>query len=217
MPAAAYRSGQGWIITAAIAPPADRPAIYTRAGSTLWLAITSRVIPAISEGSPLALLVTGLEPVPAPGRVRTLRLDRIRDDAAVVLGERVHPGARREIVGVLRATVQHHEQWQRRARVATGHVEFIGALPRVVCIRPRTEMPTVLDIGLPGDMRMEKPVRDFRLGGSIPVSTSSRTCCVSSTSAGGGAQQDHRFTHGQQEILVHLHHRGPVQAAGRAS
>ena len=37
---------------AAAAPPAERPAIYTRPGSTGKSRMIWRVIPAISEGSP---------------------------------------------------------------------------------------------------------------------------------------------------------------------
>ena len=36
----------------ACAPPAESPAMKTRRGSTAWSRITSRVMPAISEGSP---------------------------------------------------------------------------------------------------------------------------------------------------------------------
>ena len=37
---------------AAIAPPADIPATYTRPVSTLYSPITSHVMPAMSDGSP---------------------------------------------------------------------------------------------------------------------------------------------------------------------
>jgi len=37
---------------AAMAPPADMPAIYTRRASMLWEPSTSRVIPAMIDGSP---------------------------------------------------------------------------------------------------------------------------------------------------------------------
>jgi hypothetical protein len=37
---------------AAAAPPADRPATYTRFGSIAWSRMIWRVMPAISEGSP---------------------------------------------------------------------------------------------------------------------------------------------------------------------
>jgi len=50
---------------AAIAPPADRPATNTRAGSTACFVMTHAIMPAISAGSPLsAPLIAWLEPVP---------------------------------------------------------------------------------------------------------------------------------------------------------
>jgi hypothetical protein len=42
-----------------------------------------------------------------------LRLIRIHDDEAMTLGHFVHARAGREVVGVLRAAVQHHDERQR--------------------------------------------------------------------------------------------------------
>ena len=39
-------------MTAAIAPPAESPAMYTRAGSTASSCMTWRVMPAMIDGSP---------------------------------------------------------------------------------------------------------------------------------------------------------------------
>ncbi len=58
----------------------------------------------------LAMLIVGLEPVPALRRIGLPRLHRISNEASMPLGKRIHLRAPREIIRVLRATVQHHDQ-----------------------------------------------------------------------------------------------------------
>jgi hypothetical protein len=57
-----------------------------------------------------ARLVGGIVPGPALLRVRSGRLLRPDHDHPAIRGERVHPRAGGEVVGILRAPVQHHQQ-----------------------------------------------------------------------------------------------------------
>ena len=57
-----------------------------------------------------ATLVLEIEPVPADGRIGRRRLSRIGGDETVLFGKDVHARPQREIVGILGAAVQHHEQ-----------------------------------------------------------------------------------------------------------
>ena len=75
----------------------------------------------------IALLVAGAEPVPALLGVGRLRLARIDDQAAMLLGERVHPRAGGEVVGRLGAAVQHDDQRHRLAAIGAGDVELVAA------------------------------------------------------------------------------------------
>jgi hypothetical protein len=58
----------------------------------------------------VAPLVVVLEPVPAARGVGVGGLRRIEHEAAMLVGQRIHAGPGGEIVGILRAAVQHHHQ-----------------------------------------------------------------------------------------------------------
>jgi hypothetical protein len=79
----------------------------------------------------VALLIAGIEPVPAPLRIGRLRLRRIGDQAAVLLGERVHPRAGGEVVGRLGAAVQHDDQRRRITPTGARDVELV---PEAACM-----------------------------------------------------------------------------------
>ena len=86
--------------------------------------------------APARLLVVVLEPVPALLRVGFARLYGIQHIEALFTGGLVHRRTRREIIGVLRAAVQHHHQ---RACLSVGagrHVQLVGALARSIAKGP---------------------------------------------------------------------------------
>src|SRR5215217_8796914 len=89
--------------------------------------------------APAALLVCGLEPVPASLHVGVPRLRRVGDEERVLLGEPVRAGAPGEVVRVLGATVKHHDKWNRLAGVSARHVELVRAGPRTARVRPLDE------------------------------------------------------------------------------
>ena len=80
----------------------------------------------------VALLVVRVEPVPALRGVGRAGLRRPGDQAAVLLGERVHARAGGEVVRRLGAAVQHHDQRQRRAGARAGQIQLVGAGARLV-------------------------------------------------------------------------------------
>src|SRR5688572_28229029 len=112
-------------MTAAIAPPAENPATYTRLVSTLCVPMTWRLMPAMSDGSPAP--VAGLEPVPVPHGVGRGRLLRVGDQEGVAFRQLVHGGARREVADGLRTTVQHDDQRYALPVVAGRHVQLVRA------------------------------------------------------------------------------------------
>src|SRR5215207_11737577 len=77
--------------------------------------------------SPAALLVRSLEPVPALRAVGGGGLRGIGYEEGVYLGERVHAGARGEIVGILGTAVEHDDQWHRLPGVTARDVQLVRA------------------------------------------------------------------------------------------
>jgi hypothetical protein len=67
-------------------------------------------------------LVSGLEPVPALRGVGGGGLRGIDDEEPIRFRQEVHAGAGGEIVGVLRATVEHHDERQGLPSIPTGDV-----------------------------------------------------------------------------------------------
>ncbi len=63
-------------------------------------------------------LMGGNEPIPASSLIGRFRLRGIQHEKALLLGERIHARAEREIIGILQAAVQHHQKRQRLALVA---------------------------------------------------------------------------------------------------
>ena len=63
-----------------------------------------------------------------------MRLGRVGDKAQLRLGQRVHLGAGGEIVGALRAAVEHDDQRQRLTVIATGDIQLVAAGADVVGI-----------------------------------------------------------------------------------
>ncbi|MDT4833518.1 hypothetical protein FQZ97_671300 [compost metagenome] len=91
--------------------------------------------------APLGLLVTRPEPVPALRCVGVGGLDRVQHDKAQPVGELVHARAGGKVVGILRASMQHHDQRHRLAVPAGRYVELVRAGARVVCEGPLAEVP----------------------------------------------------------------------------
>jgi hypothetical protein len=65
----------------------------------------------------------------------------------MLLGQRIHLRAPREIIRVLRATVQHHNQRKRFAGSPGGHIEPILTAAGCIRISERAEMASLLDVG----------------------------------------------------------------------
>jgi hypothetical protein len=74
----------------------------------------------------VALLVTGVEPVPAFLHVCRLGLTRIGDQERLLLGHFVHPGACGEVVWVLSAAVQHDHDREGLTRVTAGNIYLVA-------------------------------------------------------------------------------------------
>ncbi|KAF1858297.1 hypothetical protein Lal_00014798 [Lupinus albus] len=74
----------------------------------------------------VARALGGVEPVPAARRVGAPLLFRIEHEAVVFVRQRVHARACREIGGVLRAPVQHHDQRARRLLARRRDVELVA-------------------------------------------------------------------------------------------
>ena len=87
-------------------------------------------MPAISAGSPAPRRWSaGREPVPALVRIGARRLRRVQHEEAALLGQLVHARAGGEVVGVLRAAVQHDDERQRPGREAGRLEQLEGARP----------------------------------------------------------------------------------------
>ena len=106
-----------------------------------------------------APLVHVLEPVPAALRVRPAGLLGVEHEETVLARQRVHARADREVLGVLRATVQHDEECgRRRVRRARRDEE-------AVVERAGTAVVTGADDGARGGRRRSgtPPCRDARV------------------------------------------------------
>ena len=55
-------------------------------------------------------LIGCVEPIPASSTVRRFGLLRIQDEDALLLADGIHARTEREIIGILQAAVQHHQQ-----------------------------------------------------------------------------------------------------------
>ena len=103
----------------------------------------------------VALLVDGIEPVPAARTVGTLRLRRIDDKTFLFFGQRIHLRAGGEIVGILRAAVQHHDQRHGLAVIAAGDIQFVGARARMVAVHAVDELRASGHLRWRGGRRVE--------------------------------------------------------------
>ena len=119
--------GVGPARTAAMAPPAERPAAKTRVGRRRTRG-GRRGRPAMMPARRRRGLVAGAEPVPA-GEGLARRLLRVGDQAAARLGQHIHAGAGGEVVRVLLAAVQHHHQALEPACGQARDVEAVVAAP----------------------------------------------------------------------------------------
>ena len=77
--------------------------------------------------SAAALLMAVLEPVPAALWIHAPRLRRVQDKESLFPRRLVHPGAGGEVVGILRASVQHHHQRQRALACLGRNEELVVA------------------------------------------------------------------------------------------
>src|SRR6267143_344718 len=88
----------------------------------------------------VSTLVAALEPVPAPRTIGSMRLLGIENEALPLLGERVHAGAVRKVIGCLRATVQHDDEREPLFGVTRRDIELVGTCSGLIGIRPRHEL-----------------------------------------------------------------------------
>ena len=65
------------------------------------------------------------KPVPALRGIGGLRLDRIDDETPALFGGEVHARPRGEIIGRLRASMQHDDQRARLIVESAGNVELV--------------------------------------------------------------------------------------------
>jgi hypothetical protein len=79
-----------------------------------------------------ALLVLRPEPVPALRGIRLCGLFGVHDDKTVRVRQTVHLRARGEVVGRLRAAVQHHDHRGRHIRRHGRHIDLVRPAARVV-------------------------------------------------------------------------------------
>ena len=86
------------------------------------------------------LLVVVLEPVPAARRVGALRLRRVEHKKALFQRRLVHAGPGGEIVGVLRAAMQHDDQGQGARGRRRGDVELVIARGRAFTVAAGDEL-----------------------------------------------------------------------------
>jgi hypothetical protein len=122
-------------MTAAMAPPAEKPANVDAVGVDPVLVDDVSGEPRDQRRLATAtLLVFGLEPVPVSPRISAARLLRIGDQEPAALGKLVHPGAGGKVIGALRTPVQHHDQGPGLAGVLRGDVQLAGTLPGRVAI-----------------------------------------------------------------------------------
>ena len=113
--------------------------------------------------APVALLVAGAEPVPAFLRIGSLGLAGIDDQAAMLLGERVHPRAGGEVVGRLGAAVQHDDQRHRLAAMGAGDVELVAAASGLAAEAPGHELGALRQrLGRPRHRALRQPVQALR-------------------------------------------------------
>ncbi len=75
----------------------------------------------------LALLVVGLEPVPALRTVGGHRLGRIEHATRLLFGQPIHGGPCSEVVRILRTAMQHDHQRQCLPVIATGEIQLVLA------------------------------------------------------------------------------------------
>ena len=113
---------------AAAAPPAERPATKTRAGS-IGVVVHDLAGDAGDQRwlAGVALLVGLIEPVPAFLRRSPAGSGRDRRRSSPQPRRHVHAGAGGKIVGRLGAAVQHDDQRARPMMAGTGDEELVGA------------------------------------------------------------------------------------------
>ena len=106
----------------------DRP--RTRAADRCRIRQTiSLVIPAMMEGSPAPrTLILRLEPIPAQGWICALALAWIGNEKSMLLSQSIHAGPCGEVVGILRAAMQHDDQWAASAgMMTTRNIELVAS------------------------------------------------------------------------------------------
>ena len=159
-------------MTAAAAPPAERPATKTRPGSTATSRHDLPGDPRDQRGlAAVALLIGGAEPVPAFLGIGRARLLGIGDEEALLFGQLVHPRAGGEILGRLGAAMQHHHQGKRLSAIGAGDVEPVGAPAGRIGIASLFEASAVRARRSPagGDVHAPPPSRDGATMSMMPA------------------------------------------------
>ena len=92
-------------------------------------------------------LILRLEPVPAERRIRVLALVRIGNEKSMLLRQVVHAGSCGEVVGILRAAMQHDDQWAASDGMMTSrNVELVASPSRDAGIGPVQVLSAVGDL-----------------------------------------------------------------------
>jgi hypothetical protein len=83
-----------------------------------------------------SLLILGPEPIPALARIGGGYLRGIDDEEGVELGQRIHKRVRGKIVRVLSTAMEHDEERQGLARIATRDIQLVRACPKGIGLGP---------------------------------------------------------------------------------
>src|SRR5262245_21211873 len=93
-----------------------------------------------------AYLVLRHEPIPAQGCVCCLGLARIGNQQSMLLSEIVHACASREVVSILHATMQHHDQTSPANCVTTRNIKLVAAAAGGAGKGAADELSTLCDL-----------------------------------------------------------------------
>src|SRR5262249_15990145 len=91
-------------------------------------------------------LVLRAKPVPAQRRVCGFGLARIGDGKTMLLGESSHAGTYREVVGILRAAMQHDEQGESTCLRMARSIELVLSITGLARKSPAQELSPVRDL-----------------------------------------------------------------------
>ncbi len=145
-----------------------------------------------------APLVAGTKPVPARHGVVAAGLSGVGDQQPVFLGDGVHPGPGGEILRVLRAAVQHHDQALQPVDAGRGDIKAIAPGAR------RVRMPKVAE---------HRPLGDRQIGRAARARLSAHRAKLPAPFG----QRPHHLAEGASRPRMHVRSVGRPPRCGRAS